>query len=280
MKRAMGGAGGFAAQSPTVLVARALRQAAVSMSSKQPESVVQPLGCQSSSAWLLTRRHCLCMNECQCCLTSALLCMCGRGVELSDPQAASAARRSVVAPHRVREACGPHARSSCVGFNNGWRRQCRCKGHRPGCRQVCACTAGGSTIAQMWSLPAYCSVPIRSCACSACASVPRRRLPRMLFMSSLADFTVPWCARHPVSTQTCPTCWKCMSICYGGARRYESAQFFWLLHDCGVHAKHLCYQRTTHGEFVTAWRPRRKVRRALRSKSGCTCAFSVPNPTF
>ena len=37
MKRAMGGAGGFAAQSPNVLVARALHQAAASISSKRPD---------------------------------------------------------------------------------------------------------------------------------------------------------------------------------------------------------------------------------------------------
>ena len=41
--------------------------------------------------------------------------------------------------------------------------------------------------------------------------------------------------------------------------RYESAQFYWLLHDCGVPAKHLCYLRTAHGEFVTDWRTKRKV---------------------
>ena len=41
MKRAMGGAGGFAAQSPTVLVARALRQAAVPKSSRQPDHFEQ-----------------------------------------------------------------------------------------------------------------------------------------------------------------------------------------------------------------------------------------------
>ncbi len=41
MKRAMGGAGGCAAQSPTVLVARALRQAAVSISRKRPAGVAE-----------------------------------------------------------------------------------------------------------------------------------------------------------------------------------------------------------------------------------------------
>ena len=45
MKRAMGGAGGFAAQSPTVLVARALRQAAVPTSRRQPESTLQMSRC-------------------------------------------------------------------------------------------------------------------------------------------------------------------------------------------------------------------------------------------
>ena len=41
--------------------------------------------------------------------------------------------------------------------------------------------------------------------------------------------------------------------------RYESAQFYWLLHDCGIPAKHLCYLRTAHGDFVTGWRAKRKV---------------------
>ena len=74
-------------------------------------------------------------------------------------------------------------------------------------------------------------------------------------MSSLKDLTVPWCVRHPLLclrlSAPLPDC---------EARRYESAEFYWLLHDCGVPAKHLCYLQTTHGEFVTKWRSRRKAR--------------------
>lgn len=30
---------------------------------------------------------------------------------------------------------------------------------------------------------------------------------------------------------------------------------YWLLHDCGVPAKHLVYTRTGHADFVVGWRP-------------------------
>ena len=40
--------------------------------------------------------------------------------------------------------------------------------------------------------------------------------------------------------------------------RFESAEMFWMLHDCGVPAKHLVYNKVTHGDFVTGWTPRRE----------------------
>jgi hypothetical protein len=40
--------------------------------------------------------------------------------------------------------------------------------------------------------------------------------------------------------------------------RYESAEMFWRLHDCGVPAKHLLYTKLSHADFVTAWRPLRQ----------------------
>ena len=70
MKRAMGGAGGFAAQSPTVLVARALRQAAVSTSSRQPESHVQ-LSRRAQCTCSTPRATAACVHSC-CPITNAL----------------------------------------------------------------------------------------------------------------------------------------------------------------------------------------------------------------
>eukprot|EP00887_Chlorella_sp_A99_P007116 scaffold2.g7116.t1 len=55
-----------------------------------------------------------------------------------------------------------------------------------------------------------------------------RRLPPVTLMSSCTDVTVPF---------------------------VESAEMYWLLHDCGVPAKHLVYTRVSHGDFVTCWRP-------------------------
>ena len=40
--------------------------------------------------------------------------------------------------------------------------------------------------------------------------------------------------------------------------RYESAELYWLLHDCGVPVKHLTYNKLTHGDFVTRWHPQKK----------------------
>ncbi|EFN56733.1 hypothetical protein CHLNCDRAFT_144155 [Chlorella variabilis] len=53
-----------------------------------------------------------------------------------------------------------------------------------------------------------------------------RLLPPTVLTSSCTDVTVPW---------------------------YESAEQFWLLHDCGVPAKHLVYNKVSHGDFVTGW---------------------------
>ncbi len=39
------------------------------------------------------------------------------------------------------------------------------------------------------------------------------------------------------------------------ASRYESAEMFWRLRDCGVRAQHLVYCRESHADFATAWRP-------------------------
>lgn len=37
--------------------------------------------------------------------------------------------------------------------------------------------------------------------------------------------------------------------------RFESAEMFWMLHDCGVPSKHLVYNKVGHGDFVTGWSP-------------------------
>jgi hypothetical protein len=37
--------------------------------------------------------------------------------------------------------------------------------------------------------------------------------------------------------------------------RYESAEMFWRLNDCGVPVKHLMYVKLSHADFVTGWRP-------------------------
>ena len=53
-----------------------------------------------------------------------------------------------------------------------------------------------------------------------------RRLPPTFLLSSCADTTVPF---------------------------WESAELYWLLHDCGVPAKHLVYHKVSHGDFVVGW---------------------------
>lgn len=55
----------------------------------------------------------------------------------------------------------------------------------------------------------------------------------------------------------------CLTRCTIAPRRFESAELFWMLHDCGVPAKHLVYNKITHGDFVTGWTPQTsgKVRR-------------------
>ncbi|PSC75845.1 peptidase S9 [Micractinium conductrix] len=53
-----------------------------------------------------------------------------------------------------------------------------------------------------------------------------RRLPPTVLTSSCTDITVPW---------------------------YESAEMYWELRDCGVPAKHLVYNKVSHGDFVTQW---------------------------
>ncbi len=35
--------------------------------------------------------------------------------------------------------------------------------------------------------------------------------------------------------------------------RYESAEMFWMLHDCKVPVKHLVYDKVDHSLFVTGW---------------------------
>ncbi len=109
MKRAMGGAGGFAAQSPTVLVARALRKAAVPTSSRQPET-------------------CRCVTHDSSC-SMRLLLNCGAETSSVNQQAAGFARRGAVAPHRIRAACGPYARGDCVGVHDRHKGRCRDEGH-------------------------------------------------------------------------------------------------------------------------------------------------------
>lgn len=56
-----------------------------------------------------------------------------------------------------------------------------------------------------------------------------RRLPPTVLMSSCADKVVPW---------------------------YESAEMFWMLHDCGVPVKHLVEPFAAHADYVISWRPR------------------------
>ncbi|KAL4442435.1 hypothetical protein ABPG77_005019 [Micractinium sp. CCAP 211/92] len=53
-----------------------------------------------------------------------------------------------------------------------------------------------------------------------------RKLPPTVLTSSCTDLTVPW---------------------------FESAEMYWMLHDCGIPAKHLVYNKVGHVEFVTEW---------------------------
>lgn len=50
-----------------------------------------------------------------------------------------------------------------------------------------------------------------------------------------------------------------------GLCRYESAEMFWRLHDCGVPTKHLLYPGLSHADFVIAWRPLQQRRHTRQS---------------